>query len=136
MFDILDHWAIWLPLLVVVSFHLFERSQSQAGVIYPKNMPEIMRKRIQVFSFQTQEQYEACHIKGAKRIDILEVDPDAFVLMLEKKYPVLCYCSDGVQSHRYFEHIQSLHKSYWLHGGMDACQDKIAKYCIWGEEDD
>lgn len=136
MINVLDYWAIWLPILVVVSFHLFERSQCQTGVIYPKDLPELMRKRIQIFSFQTQEQFDNCHIKGSRRIDITEIDPDAFVLMLEKKYPILCYCSDGVQSHRYFERVQSLHKSFWLSGGIDGCQEKIAKYCIWSEKDD
>jgi rhodanese-related sulfurtransferase len=134
--SILDHWALWLPLLVVVSLHLLERTQSQAGVIYPKDMPEIMRKRIQIFSFQTQEQFDNCHIKGSKRIDITEIDPDAFMMMIEKKYPILCYCDSGVQSYRYFEHIQSLQKSYWLAPGLNGCSDKIVKYCIWKINDD
>ena len=128
---ILDLWALWLQLLIVVSFHLLEKSQSQAGVLYPKNIPEIMRKRIQIFSFQTQEQFNECHIKGARRVDITEIDPDAFALLLEKKYPVFCYCNDGIQSYRYFEHIQSLQKSYWLSDGLEANADKISKYCIW-----
>lgn len=136
MINILDYWAIWLPLLIVVSFHLLEQTQSQLGVLYAKDMPSIMRKRIQIFSFQTQEQFDACHIKGSKRIDVTEVDPAAFVLMVEKKYPVLCYCADGVQSYRYFEYVQTIQRSYWLSGGLDACQDKIAKYCIWSKNDD
>lgn len=134
MFNILDYWAIWLPISVVISLHVFERTQCQTGVIYAKDLPGIMRKRIQIFSFQTQEQFDACHIKGSRRIDITETDPDAFVLMVEKKYPILCYCSDGIQSHRYFEHIQPLHKTFWLSGGLDACQDKISKYCVWSED--
>lgn len=136
MINLLDYWAIWLPISVVVSLHLFERTQSQAGVIYAKDLHGIMRKRIQIFSFQTQEEFDNCHIKGSRRIDIMEIDPDAFVLMVEKKYPVLCYCSDGVQSYRYFERVQPVHKSFWLSGGIDACQEKIAKYCIWSENDE
>lgn len=136
MVNVLDYWAIWLPIMIMVSLHMFERTQNQAGVISSKGLPEIMRKRIQIFSFQTQEQFKNCHIKGSKRIDITETDPDAFVLMVEKKYPILCYCSDGIQSHRYFERVQPLHKSYWLSGGLESCQDKIEKYCIWSEDDD
>jgi rhodanese-related sulfurtransferase len=136
MINLLDYWAIWLPILVVVSLHLFERTQCQTGVIYAKDLHGLMRKRIQVFSFQTKEEFDNCHIKGSKRIDIMEIDPDAFVLMVEKKYPVLCYCSDGVQSYRYFERVQPVHKSFWLSGGIDACQEKIAKYCIWSENDE
>jgi rhodanese-related sulfurtransferase len=133
---ILDLWAVWLPLLIIGSLHLFEKTQSQAGVIYPKDFPEIMRKRIQVFSFQTQDQFDQCHIKGAKRIDVTETDPDAFALLLEKKYPVICYCNDGVQSQRYFEHIQSLQKSFWLSGGLETHADKISKWCIWRLDND
>jgi len=133
---ILDLWAVWLPLLIVVSFHLLEKSQSQVGVLLPKDLKDIMRKRIQIFSFQTQEQYSECHIKGAKRIDITEIDPDAFAMLIEKKYPVFCYCNDGVQSYRYFEHIQSLQKSYWLSAGLEPNAGKISKYCIWRVEDD
>ena len=136
MLNFLDHWAIWVPLIAVFSLHLLEKSQAQAGVVYPKNMKDIMRKRIQVLSFQTQEQYDTCHIKGAKRIDITELDPDALMLILEKKYPILCYCNDGIQSYRYFQHIQPLQKSFWLAGGLHACQDKIQKYCIWSEKDE
>ena len=132
----IDHWALWLPLIIVLSLHLLEKTQSQAGVIYPKTMPDIMRKRIQIFSFQTKEQFDQCHLKGARRIDINEIDPDALLLMIEKKYPVLCYCNDGVQSYRYFEHIHSLQKSYWLAGGLNACSGKIQKYCIWSVKDD
>lgn len=136
MINILDYWAVWVPILVVVSFHLLERTQSQVGVLYAKDIPDIMRKRIQIFSFQSKEQFDACHIKGSKWVDITETDTAAFGLMIEKKYPVLCYCSDGVQSQRYFDYIQTVQKSYWLSGGLDACQEKIAKYCIWSKEDD
>lgn len=134
--NLIDHWALWLPLVAVISLHLLEKTQSQTGVIYPKTMPEIMRKRIQIFSFQTQEQFEKCHIKGAKRIDVNDIDPDALLLMIEKKYPVLCYCNDGVQSYRYFEHICGSQRSYWLSGGLNACSDKIQKYCIWSVHED
>jgi len=136
MINIIDYWAIWLPLLIVVSLHFHEQTQSQTGVVYPKNMPEIMRKRIQIFSFQTQEQYDTCHIKGARRIDITDIDPDALMMLIEKKYPVLCYCNDGVQSYRYFEHVHSLQKSYWLAGGLNSAAVKIEKYCIWRIQDD
>lgn len=136
IFNMIENWAIWLPVITVVSFHLLERSQSQAGVIYPKDMPDLMRKRIQIFSFQTQEQFDACHIKGSKRIDVSEVDPDAFMLIIEKKYPVFCYCSDGVQSYRFFTHIQPYQKSFWLSKGINSCQDKIEKYCIWSDVDE
>ena len=129
--NLIDYWALWLPLIVVISLHLLEKSQSQAGVIYPKNMPELMRKRIQIFSFQTKEQFEECHIKGSRHIDITEIDPDALLMLIEKKYPVLCYGNDGVQSHRYFEHIHNLQKSFWLAGGLNQAAEKIEKYCIW-----
>jgi|GEM_PF-4645231 rhodanese-related sulfurtransferase len=136
MINFLDYWAVWLPILVVVSMHAFERTQSQAGVIYSKDLHGIMRKRTQIFSFQTLDQFNNCHIKGSIRVDITEIDPDAFVLMIGKKYPILCYCSDGVQSYRYFERIQPLHKSFWLSGGLNAGQDKVSKYCVWSENED
>ncbi len=136
MINIIEYWGIWLPLLIVVSLHLHEQSQSKTGVTYPKNMPEIMRKRIQIFSFQTKEQYEACHIKGSRRIDITEIDPDALMMLIEKKYPVLCYCNNGVQSYRYFSHVHGLQKSYWLAGGLNSAADKIEKYCIWSTVND
>ena len=135
IFNIIENWAIWVPLVTVVSLHLLKKSQSQAGYIYPKDMSSLLRKRVQVFSFQTQEQFDTCHIKGARRVDITEIDPDAFMLMIEKKYPVFCYCADGVQSYRYFTHIQPYQKAYWLSNGMISCQDKIEKFCIWSDNE-
>ena len=133
--QILEYWMIWLPPIVVGGLHVFERSQEQIGVIYPDDIKGLMRKRIQIFSFQTEEEYNLCHLKGAKRIDINVVDPDAFLLKLEKKYPILCYCEKGIQSSRYFQRSQSMQKSYWLSGGLSSCKDKINRYCIYGDND-
>ncbi|MCP8351693.1 rhodanese-like domain-containing protein [Candidatus Synchoanobacter obligatus] len=134
--NVIDYWALWLPLLVVVSLHLLEFSKSQTGALSPKDVPAVMRKRLQIYSFQSEEEYLDCHIKGAKRIDITDIDTDAFLMEIEKKYPVFCYCNDGKQSYRYFQRVQGTQKAYWLAGGLVENASKIAKYCVWRVFDD
>ena len=133
MNELFTLWPLWLPIIIAFIMHAVEKSRAGVGCIYAADLPAIMRRRVQIFSFQSQASFDRCHIKGSQRVDITEIDPDAFLLMLEKKYPVLCYCDDGVQSKRYFQHIIEHQKSYWLADGLSANQVKIQRYCT-GED--
>ena len=131
--DLLSLWPIVLPIVIIVAMHMYEMTETEVGNIYPNDLSNLMSssRRIQIFSFQSKGSYETCRLKGAIHIDIMETDPDAFYMMLKKKkYPVLCYCDDGQQSKRYFQHIQRNHKSFWLVGGLDEAYDQVTKYCV------
>ncbi|MDC3181222.1 rhodanese-like domain-containing protein [Gammaproteobacteria bacterium] len=133
MIDLIELWPLWLPIIVALIMHAFEKSKTGVGCIYAQDLPPIMRRRLQIYSFQTKESFQERRVKGSVHIDITEIDPDAFLLMLEKKYPVLCYCDDGVQSKRYFQHISEYQKAYWLAGGLDGNQSQMKNY-ITGED--
>lgn len=126
----INMWPIWLPVLIVFSMHAYERTKSGVGYIYPKDLKVLMRRRINIFSFQSRDSYEACHIKGAIHVDITEIDPDALLLLIEKRYPIFCYCDDGTQSMRYFTKLQEQQKAFWLVGGLHGAGNELDKYCI------
>jgi rhodanese-related sulfurtransferase len=133
MIDLIELWPLWLPILIALMMHAFEKSKTGVGCIYALDLPPIMRRRLQIYSFQSKDSYVKKRIKGSQHIDITEIDPDAFLLMLEKKYPVLCYCDDGIQSKRYFQHIIDYQKAYWLTGGLELNQLEMKNY-LTGED--
>lgn len=123
---IINHWQLWLALLVILVLIFINERQSQKGKLHEispqKAVDLINHQDAQILDLRDKDAFKNGHIIAANRVNANEVSAEKLSGQADK--PVILICARGLQSAALAKHLRSqgVAQIYALAGGLAAWQ--------------
>ncbi|MDO4705141.1 rhodanese-like domain-containing protein [Allofranklinella schreckenbergeri] len=123
----LDNWYL-LALALVSGAMLFAPSLAagkQTGISAAQAVQKMNKEKATVIDIRTAQEFAAGHIKGAKNLELAQLEQQLPTAVKNKTAPVLFVCNSGVSANRAVAVAKKLgyEQAQLVAGGMKAWRD-------------
>ncbi len=123
---VVQHWALWLALVVLLALIIRHETSSQAGgvrFLSPQQVTQyINHENGVVVDIREKEAFSSGHILNAMHIPFSELDAKLKKLQKYKSKPIILACATGQQVARFGARLrkEGFEKVFSLKGGIQA----------------